>query len=164
MNWEFSFTTSRDDHNLLISVKFFVPCHKQIWLCIQYVTLCSQMNSHEMHMDSHTEILLENFQVASHRKGWLWRTLLCIPASTMDLTGHLILWTEILLHNHRHISKVTFLSTVSHRLCDVLYFFLKLKSRSMNLYGFNLFIQGFMEQFESKMLKILLLLFLKLNL
>lgn len=58
---------------------------------------------------------------------------------------------------------MTFLSTVSHRFCDILYF-LKLKGRHMNLYSFNLFIQGFMKQFESEMLKSLLLLFLKSNL
>lgn len=34
----------------------------------------------------------------------------------------------------------------------------------MNLYCFNLFIQGFMKQFESERLEILLLLFVKSNL
>lgn len=28
MNWEYGFTISIDDHNLLISVKFFLPCHR----------------------------------------------------------------------------------------------------------------------------------------
>lgn len=186
MNWVCSFPTSIGDHNLLISVKFFLLCHRWILPCIQYVTLRSQTNNHDMHIDSHVEFLLDSFQkllvyVSCFICMVLYWMLSSCPAQKVVVKGEAPVHTpqqygsnkisDILNWSspsysctYRHISKVTFLSTVSHRLCDILYFFLKLKSRHINLYSFHVFIQGFMKQFESEMLKILLLLFLKSNL
>lgn len=134
MKWEFRFTTTIGDHNLLISVKFLLQCHRWIWPCIQCVTLHSQTNNHEMHLDSHAEFLLDSFQnllvffFLTEVVLFVWffysnfescltqKVMLMGKYYGINMISDSVKWNSSHSCIYKHILKVTFLSSLSQAL------------------------------------------------